>query len=216
MYWWAHSSRSQCLCVKTNRTRRSWTSWRRVALRRSGGFWATTSSSSNQVCYPECNRTNQSVMMMRIPVVTWVTSDLTEFSQGMILPTANRAKLPQPETKKSQIQTSKTQVDFSSPKPAKYSASGVSCGSDLWLWMLLQISSAPRCSSSPAPHATGVRISTCSFNLKETFQTSPDELYRTFINQEVPNQDRAGLTQLTRIKPGVTRQRLGQTRTDQG
>lgn len=63
-------------------------------------------------------------MMMRIPVVTWVTSDLTEFSQGMILPTANRAKLPQPETKKSQIQTSKTQVDFSSPKPAKYSASG--------------------------------------------------------------------------------------------
>ncbi|XP_070782377.1 activator of 90 kDa heat shock protein ATPase homolog 1-like [Enoplosus armatus] len=31
---------------------------------------------------------------------------------------------------------------------------------------------------------TGVRISTCNFNLKETFQTSPDELYRTFINQE--------------------------------
>ncbi|XP_045916221.1 activator of 90 kDa heat shock protein ATPase homolog 1-like, partial [Micropterus dolomieu] len=45
-----------------------------------------------------------------------------------------------------------------------------------------QISPAPRGSSSPAP--CPVRISTCSFNLKETFQTSPDELYRTFINQE--------------------------------
>ncbi|XP_076612712.1 activator of 90 kDa heat shock protein ATPase homolog 1-like [Chaetodon auriga] len=79
----------------------------------------------------------------------------SEFSQGMILPTANRLKLPQPETKKNQIQTGKT-----------------------------QISSVPRCSSSQAPHAKGVCISTSSFNLKETFQTSPDELYRTFINQE--------------------------------
>ncbi|XP_059212120.1 activator of 90 kDa heat shock protein ATPase homolog 1-like [Centropristis striata] len=47
-----------------------------------------------------------------------------------------------------------------------------------------QKSSAPRCSSSPAPSPTGIRISTCSFKLEETFQTSPDELYRTFISQE--------------------------------
>ncbi|XP_044025525.1 activator of 90 kDa heat shock protein ATPase homolog 1-like isoform X2 [Siniperca chuatsi] len=79
----------------------------------------------------------------------------SEFSQGMILPAADGPKLPQPQTKKNQVQTNKT-----------------------------QISSASRCSSSPTPCAAGVRISTCSFNLKETFQTSPDELYRTFINQE--------------------------------
>ncbi|XP_071323728.1 activator of 90 kDa heat shock protein ATPase homolog 1-like isoform X1 [Trachinotus anak] len=77
----------------------------------------------------------------------------SEFSQGMILPTASGPRPPQSGL--NQIKTSKTQV-----------------------------SSTPRCSSSPTPRPTGVRIPTCSFNLKETFQTSPDELYRTFINQE--------------------------------
>lgn len=43
-------------------------------------------------------------------MVTRVTFDLTEFSQGMILPTANGAKLPPPETNKKQTQTSRTQV----------------------------------------------------------------------------------------------------------
>uniref|UniRef100_A0A3Q3WXS8 Activator of Hsp90 ATPase homologue 1/2-like C-terminal domain-containing protein n=1 Tax=Mola mola TaxID=94237 RepID=A0A3Q3WXS8_MOLML len=46
----------------------------------------------------------------------------------------------------------------------------------------------PRVHLVTPPQTTGVRISTCSFNLQETFQTSPDELYRTFINQEVPDQ----------------------------
>ncbi|TMS12221.1 Activator of 90 kDa heat shock protein ATPase-like protein 1 [Larimichthys crocea] len=78
----------------------------------------------------------------------------SEFSLGMILPTADGPKRPQ-ETKKNPIQTSKT-----------------------------QISPAPRCSSSSASCPTGVRISTCTFDLKETFQTSVDELYRTFVNQE--------------------------------
>ncbi|KAM6992067.1 LOW QUALITY PROTEIN: activator of 90 kDa heat shock protein ATPase homolog 1-like [Tautogolabrus adspersus] len=78
----------------------------------------------------------------------------SEFSQGMILPTAEGLNSPPPQ-KKNQIQTSKT-----------------------------QISPAPRCSSSPTPCPTGVRISTRSFNLEETFQTSADELYKTFINQE--------------------------------
>ncbi|XP_034555248.1 activator of 90 kDa heat shock protein ATPase homolog 1-like isoform X2 [Notolabrus celidotus] len=77
----------------------------------------------------------------------------SEFSQGMILPSANG---PKPATaKRTQVQTSKTQV-----------------------------SPAPKCSSSPAPASSGVRISTCSFSLNETFRTSADELYRTFINQE--------------------------------
>ncbi|KAI3364700.1 hypothetical protein L3Q82_011486, partial [Scortum barcoo] len=79
----------------------------------------------------------------------------SEFRQGMILPTTDRPKPPQPETKKNHIQTNKT-----------------------------QISPAPMCTSRPAPCPAGVPISTCSFNLKETFQTSADELYRTFINQE--------------------------------
>ncbi|XP_036942839.1 activator of 90 kDa heat shock protein ATPase homolog 1-like [Acanthopagrus latus] len=79
----------------------------------------------------------------------------SEFSQGMILPTAGGPKKPHPDAKKSQIQTTKTQIN-----------------------------PAPRCSSGPSPCLSGVRISTCSFSLKETFQTSPDELYRTFINQE--------------------------------
>ncbi|XP_035534291.1 activator of 90 kDa heat shock protein ATPase homolog 1-like [Morone saxatilis] len=79
----------------------------------------------------------------------------SEFSQGMILPTTDGPKPPQSETRRNQIQTSKT-----------------------------QISPAPRSPSSSTPCPTGVRISTCSFSLKETFQTSPGEVYRTFINQE--------------------------------
>ncbi|XP_044185786.1 activator of 90 kDa heat shock protein ATPase homolog 1-like isoform X3 [Thunnus albacares] len=81
----------------------------------------------------------------------------SEFSQGMILPTATATgpTPTPPQNKKNQIKTSKT-----------------------------QISPASRCSSSPAPDPAGVRIPTCSFSLRETFLTSADELYRTFINQE--------------------------------
>ncbi|XP_051265182.1 activator of 90 kDa heat shock protein ATPase homolog 1 isoform X1 [Dicentrarchus labrax] len=79
----------------------------------------------------------------------------SEFSQGMILPTTDGSKPPLSETRRNKIQTSKT-----------------------------QISPAPRSPSSSTPCPTGVRISTCSFSLKETFQTSPGEVYRTFINQE--------------------------------
>lgn len=52
---------------------------------------------------------------------------------------------------------------------------------------LLQASSIPsRSLPSHAPPVGGVRISTCSFQLTETFQTSAEELYRTFLEQEVP------------------------------
>ncbi|KAM9338915.1 activator of 90 kDa heat shock protein ATPase homolog 1-like isoform 2-T2 [Symphorus nematophorus] len=76
----------------------------------------------------------------------------SEFSQGMILPTANGPPPPpRPDTKETPIH---------------------------------KISPAPLGSSSPASSPAGVRISTCSFNLTETFRTSPDEVYRTFTNQE--------------------------------
>ncbi|KAM7368462.1 hypothetical protein PAMP_014676 [Pampus punctatissimus] len=80
----------------------------------------------------------------------------SEFSQGMILPTATKPTPTPLQNKKNQIKTSKT-----------------------------QISPVPRCSCSPAPSPPGVRIPTCSFSLRETFLTSAEELYRTFINQEV-------------------------------
>ncbi|XP_067099222.1 activator of 90 kDa heat shock protein ATPase homolog 1-like [Osmerus mordax] len=73
----------------------------------------------------------------------------TEFTQGMILPTANgmfqHTSQPRASVNKTQIGTS---------------------------------------SSTPSAHA-GVKIPTCKFSLKETFLTSPQELYRVFLNQEM-------------------------------
>ncbi|XP_056283674.1 activator of 90 kDa heat shock protein ATPase homolog 1-like isoform X2 [Pseudoliparis swirei] len=81
----------------------------------------------------------------------------SEFSQGMILAKADgQPQLPEPQTQKNQIQTCKAQK-----------------------------SPTARCFSGPAPSFPGVPISTCTFNLTETFQTSPEELYRTFISQEL-------------------------------
>ncbi|KAJ8399197.1 hypothetical protein AAFF_G00415760 [Aldrovandia affinis] len=39
--------------------------------------------------------------------------------------------------------------------------------------------------SSATPPSTGVKIPTCKVSLKETFLTSPEELYRVFVNQEM-------------------------------
>lgn len=75
----------------------------------------------------------------------------SEFSQGMILPTANGPKSgPAPAQNKPQVQ-SKT-----------------------------LISSAP---SSGAPCSVG-KTSTTNIQLKETFMTTPDELYVTFTSQD--------------------------------
>uniref|UniRef100_A0A3Q4BZP3 Activator of 90 kDa heat shock protein ATPase homolog 1 n=1 Tax=Mola mola TaxID=94237 RepID=A0A3Q4BZP3_MOLML len=71
----------------------------------------------------------------------------TEFTQGMILPTANGVSKPQ-STSQSKAKLDRTQV----------------------------------CS---APVNTGVKIPTCKFSLKEKFLTSPDDLFRVFINQEM-------------------------------
>lgn len=81
----------------------------------------------------------------------------SEFSQGMILPRADGAK-PPADSRKNQ----------SGPGSSR-----------------TQVNSAPtRSLPSPAPPAGGVRISTCSFQLTESFQTSAEELYRTFMEQE--------------------------------
>lgn len=75
----------------------------------------------------------------------------TEFTQGMILPTANGVS-------KSQSSQSKAKVDR------------------------MQINSSG--SSAPTTN-TGVKIPTCKFSIKDTFLTSPGELFRVFINQEM-------------------------------
>ncbi|XP_068198556.1 activator of 90 kDa heat shock protein ATPase homolog 1-like isoform X2 [Antennarius striatus] len=95
------------------------------------------------------------VQEVRRALGDYVTQLKSEFSQGMILPTASESKAPPPEEKRNPVQTSRT-----------------------------QICSAPECSPCPTPCVAGVRISTCGFNLKETFRTTPEELYRTFTNQE--------------------------------
>lgn len=81
---------------------------------------------------------------------TYVGFLKTEFTQGMILPTANG-------TVKQQSSQSKAKVDRT------------------------QTSSG---SATPAAN-TGVKIPTCKFSLREKFLTSPAELYRVFLNQDM-------------------------------
>uniref|UniRef100_A0A8C2XE39 Activator of 90 kDa heat shock protein ATPase homolog 1 n=1 Tax=Cyclopterus lumpus TaxID=8103 RepID=A0A8C2XE39_CYCLU len=75
----------------------------------------------------------------------------TEFTQGMILPTANGLKC----SSQSKATLDKTR----------------------------QISSSS--SGSSAPVNTGVKIPTCKFSMREKFLTSPADLYRVFLNQEM-------------------------------
>uniref|UniRef100_H3D4C7 Activator of 90 kDa heat shock protein ATPase homolog 1 n=1 Tax=Tetraodon nigroviridis TaxID=99883 RepID=H3D4C7_TETNG len=77
----------------------------------------------------------------------------SEFTQGMILPTANGVAKPQTSSQ------AKAKVD-----------------------KVQQISSS---SSTAAPVNTGVKIPTCKFTLKDKFLTSPADLYRVFLNQEM-------------------------------
>ncbi|KAF1377092.1 hypothetical protein PFLUV_G00218340 [Perca fluviatilis] len=107
------------------------------------------------------------VQEVRRVLAQYVQQLKSEFSQGMILPSNQQQKTPQPPTqKKKPLQTSQSQIS-----PAPRASSGP----------------APRCSSGPAPRASSGPApspATCSFNLKETFQTSAAELYTTFISQE--------------------------------
>ncbi|XP_048047623.1 activator of 90 kDa heat shock protein ATPase homolog 1b isoform X1 [Megalobrama amblycephala] len=88
---------------------------------------------------------------IRTALASYVGFLKTEFTQGMILPTANGVTKQQ--TAQATTKTSKTQI-----------------GS---------------CSTAPPPSNTGVKIPTCKFSLKDTFLTSPEELYRVFLNQEL-------------------------------
>lgn len=76
----------------------------------------------------------------------------TEFTQGMILPTANGVAAPQ-STHQSKAKLDKTQISSSS--------------------------------STSAPVNTGVRLPTCKFSMREKFLTSPADLFRVFLNQEM-------------------------------
>ncbi|XP_054470054.1 activator of 90 kDa heat shock protein ATPase homolog 1b [Anoplopoma fimbria] len=75
----------------------------------------------------------------------------TEFTQGMILPTANGVAK---STSQSKAKLDKTRISSSSGGTA-------------------------------APINTGVKIPTCKFSLREKFLTSPADLYRVFLNQEM-------------------------------
>ncbi|CAB1459492.1 unnamed protein product [Pleuronectes platessa] len=76
----------------------------------------------------------------------------TEFTQGMILPTANGVSKLQ-TTSQSKAKLNKTQISSSS--------------------------------GSVAPVNTGVKIPTCKFSMREKFLTSPADLYRVFLHQEM-------------------------------
>ncbi|XP_077420158.1 activator of 90 kDa heat shock protein ATPase homolog 1b [Vanacampus margaritifer] len=78
----------------------------------------------------------------------------SEFTQGMILPTANGVVALQ-SSSQSKAKTDTTRVSSSSGTAA------------------------------PAPVNTGVKIPTCKFSLTENFHTSPEDLYRVFVNQEM-------------------------------
>ncbi|XP_078516097.1 activator of 90 kDa heat shock protein ATPase homolog 1 isoform X2 [Lissotriton helveticus] len=88
---------------------------------------------------------------IRAAVADYISTLKTEFTQGMILPTANGVKEPVQETK----------VPTNQQKAAPTSSTTQSC--------------------NPA----GVKIPTCKFSFKETFLTSPEELYRIFVTQEL-------------------------------
>ncbi|TNN27274.1 Activator heat shock protein ATPase 1 [Liparis tanakae] len=82
-----------------------------------------------------------------------------KFTQGMILPTANGLT----GSSQSRATLDKTRVRTRD---------------------LDQISSSSSTSSS-APVNTGVKIPTCKFSMREKFLTSPADLYRVFLNQEM-------------------------------
>uniref|UniRef100_A0A3P9HNU1 Activator of Hsp90 ATPase AHSA1-like N-terminal domain-containing protein n=1 Tax=Oryzias latipes TaxID=8090 RepID=A0A3P9HNU1_ORYLA len=89
-------------------------------------------------------------------VLTKYVQDLkSEFSQGMILPTADGKDPSVPAKAKRNLVKTRTQIT-----PSQKSL------------------------SSPTQTFTGVLIPTCGFNLQESFRTSAEELYETFINQE--------------------------------
>ncbi|XP_051510942.1 activator of 90 kDa heat shock protein ATPase homolog 1a [Myxocyprinus asiaticus] len=93
----------------------------------------------------------EGVKKIRMALGNYVKHLKKEFSQGMILPTANGLDKQNQETQ-AKVKLEKTQIGSST--------------------------------AANAP-STGVKIPTVTFSLKETFLTSPEELYRVFLNQDM-------------------------------
>ncbi|KAG8013087.1 Activator of 90 kDa heat shock protein ATPase-like protein 1 [Nibea albiflora] len=104
----------------------------------------------------------------------------------MILPTANgMAKIQ--STSQSKAKLDKTQVgDTRCIISYIFRHGSRACTSFLtslfFFFFVGQISSS---SSTSAPVNTGVKIPTCKFSMREKFLTSPADLYRVFLNQEM-------------------------------
>ncbi|XP_026085367.1 activator of 90 kDa heat shock protein ATPase homolog 1-like [Carassius auratus] len=93
---------------------------------------------------------SEGVKKIRTALASYVDFLKTEFTQGMILPTANG--VTQQQTAQATTKSNVTKI-----------------GS---------------CSAAPPPN-TGVKIPTCKFSIKDTFLTSPEDLYRVFLNQDM-------------------------------
>ncbi|XP_062406979.1 activator of 90 kDa heat shock protein ATPase homolog 1a [Sardina pilchardus] len=91
---------------------------------------------------------------IRIALGSYITHLKSEFTQGMILPSANGM----PSQKQQQQTAPKVKPDKS------------------------QTGSSTSASSTAA---TGVKIPTCKFSLKDNFRTAPEELYRVFLHPEM-------------------------------
>ncbi|XP_042561756.1 activator of 90 kDa heat shock protein ATPase homolog 1b isoform X2 [Clupea harengus] len=87
---------------------------------------------------------------VRTALGSYVSFLKTEFTQGMILPTANGITTQQPSQFKAKVD--KTLIGSNCSKPSAN---------------------------------TGVKIPTCKFRIRDIFTTSPGELYRVFLNQEM-------------------------------
>lgn len=105
----------------------------------------------------------EGIKKVRTALGSYIGHLKTEFTQGMILPTVNGMNKPQQSKPQTKIKADKTLISSSSST----------------------VSSPAPSNSSSSTTSTGVKIPTCRFSLKDTFLTSADELYRTFINQEM-------------------------------
>ncbi|NWS42991.1 AHSA1 ATPase, partial [Probosciger aterrimus] len=93
---------------------------------------------------------------IRDAMKTYISTLKTEFTQGMILPTVNGEK------KKTTPQVAPKAEDRKKKKTMQTSSTATSQSKSI-----------------------GVKIPTCKISLKDTFLTSPEELYRVFITQEM-------------------------------
>ncbi|CAH2328459.1 activator of 90 kDa heat shock ATPase homolog 1 [Pelobates cultripes] len=124
----------------------------------------------------------QGAQCIRDAVAQYISTLKTEFTQGMILPTANGISDSgeQEIVQKAEPQTVMT---------ANWVEWQTFCAMLLLFVYLIDVEfcfslQAQTNKSSTCP-STGVKIPTCKFTLKETFLTSPEELYRVLTQEEL-------------------------------